>query len=59
MSPLDIGTVVTINTTGLTGIIRGIYLDRDRITSYEVEYADANQAINSRWMRASDITAHQ
>ena len=52
-----VGQRVTLEETGRPGIVRGCFIERDEVKSYDVEYSDKNGAIFSRWFRSADLKA--
>jgi hypothetical protein len=46
---------VTIKASGLSGIVRGFYIDEDKELSFYVNYADKNGAVFDRYFKERDI----
>lgn len=53
--PYKIGSEVRVTLTGVTGIVKGWWIDEDGVKWASVKYADVNKAIHTDWMRESEI----
>lgn len=54
--PCGIGSEVTIKLTRVVGAVKGWMIDEDGVKMAWVEYADANKAIRSDWIREGELT---
>lgn len=52
----EIDWKVTINLTGVAGSVVGIYIGR-KSTTYNVEYADANNVVHTGYFDEDQLTA--
>jgi hypothetical protein len=55
----SIGDSVVIVATGITGTVRGNYIDRDSKLSAFVSYADSNKQLHDQYFREEDLSSSE
>lgn len=53
----EIGQRVRIEVNGKIGGVKGIWIDKNSIINYNVEWATNDGAVDDRWFKTDEITA--
>ena len=54
--PCEIGNDVRIKRTQVVGAVKSWMIDEDGVKFALVQYADANKAVHSQWIREGELT---
>lgn len=54
--PCEIESEVTIKLTQVVGIVKGWFIDEDRVKVAWVRYADVNKTVRTGWFREAELT---